>query len=159
VKGVTMNGCALCDPKLGPILVESGAWRTVLNRNQNLLGKCFIATRRHIESAAALTSGEWTELHDQLALATCALDLRFQPDHFNYAFLQNQDRHVHRHVIPRYAKCRVFGGERFDDPDYPDHYAVPSTPHILTAALSDALAAELRRRFVEAEQSIGVERI
>jgi diadenosine tetraphosphate (Ap4A) HIT family hydrolase len=27
----------------------------------------------------------------------------FAPDHFNYAFLQNQDRHVHQHVIPRYA--------------------------------------------------------
>ena len=27
----------------------------------------------------------------------------FAPDHFNYAFLQNQNRHVHLHVIPRYA--------------------------------------------------------
>jgi diadenosine tetraphosphate (Ap4A) HIT family hydrolase len=34
---------------------------------------------------------------------TIALDQAFQPDHYNYAFLQNQDRHVHLHVFPRYA--------------------------------------------------------
>lgn len=58
--------------------------------------------------------------------ATAALRSLFAPDHFNYAFLQNQDRHVHLHVIPRYAAERSFAGEVFTDPDYPAHYAVPS---------------------------------
>ena len=142
----------LCDPQLGPILAESDYWRTVLNRNQNLLGKCFVATKRHVEAVTALTTEEWLDLHGQLALATRVLDLAFRPDHYNYAFLQNQDRHVHLHVIPRYAGTRLFGGERFDDPDYPDHYAVSSLPRILTAEQSAELAGELRGRFVEAMQ-------
>jgi diadenosine tetraphosphate (Ap4A) HIT family hydrolase len=60
---------------------------------------------------------------------------------------------VHLHVIPRYAERRMFGGEQFDDPDYPDHYAVPSAPRILTARQSTELAEELRRRFAEAGQT------
>lgn len=147
--------CMVCDPQLGPILAESVYWRTVLNRNQNLLGKCFVATRRHIEAVAALMIEEWVELHEQLALATRALDEAFRPDHYNYAFLQNQDRHVHLHVIPRYAGCRMFAGERFDDPDYPDHYAVPAPPRILTAEQSAELAEELRGRFAEALSASG----
>jgi hypothetical protein len=39
-----------------------------------------------------------------------------------YAFLQNQDRPVHLHVIPRYASARMFARRQFEDPDYPDHY-------------------------------------
>ncbi len=46
----------------------------------------------------------------------------FAPVHFNYAFLQNQDRHVHLHVIPRYAKPRDVAGVRSTDSAYPDHY-------------------------------------
>jgi hypothetical protein len=33
--------CGLCRADLSPILAESTYWRLVLNRNQNLLGKCF----------------------------------------------------------------------------------------------------------------------
>jgi len=78
----------LCDPRLGPSLGESAYWRMVLNRNQNLLGKCFLATRRHVEAVAALAGEEWLKLHRQLVVATGMLALAFQPDHFNYAFLQ-----------------------------------------------------------------------
>lgn len=119
-----MMACSLCDPQLGPVLAEGVYWRLVLNHNQNLLGKCFLATRRHVESVPELTIGEWQELHRQLAGATEALVTAFAPDHFNYAFLQNQDRHVHLHVIPRYAGVRVFDGLEFVDPGYPGHYGV-----------------------------------
>ena len=152
------NGCVLCDPQLGPILAESALWRTVLNRNQNLLGKCFVATKRHVEAVTALTTEEWSGLHQQIALATRALDLAFQPDHYNYAFLQNQDRHVHLHVIPRYAGSRMFGGERFDDPDYSDHYAV-SASRVLSETQRAELAEELRRRFGEAMLGIDDTRV
>jgi diadenosine tetraphosphate (Ap4A) HIT family hydrolase len=56
----------------------------------------------------------------------------FQPDHFNYAFLQNQDRQVHLHIIPSYAAGRSFAGVTFEDPDYPDHYHVPASPRMLS---------------------------
>lgn len=99
--------CALRDPGLAPILAEGSHWRLVLNHNQNLPGKCFLVVRRHVESVPELTTGEWQQLHRQMAGATTAL--AFAPDHFNDAFLQNQDRHMHLHIIPRYACVRVSG--------------------------------------------------
>lgn len=94
----------------------------------------------------------------QIALATRALDLAFQPDHYNYAFLQNQDRHVHLHVILRYAESMMFGGERFDDSDYSDHSA-DSAPHVLSDDRSAELAEELRQRFGETMLGTGETRV
>lgn len=147
-------GCSLCDPALGPIIVDAVQWRLVLNRNQNLLGKCFLATRRHVEEVRNLTEDEWLELHQQLAAATDALVLAFHPDHFNYAFLQNQDRHVHLHVIPRYAGPRTFGGNDFRDPGYPGHYTVDDPPRRLSPSDESAIAAAISR-FISQSQPQG----
>lgn len=140
-----MTACALCDPKLEPILATSDHWRLVLNWNQDLLGKCFLVAQRHVESLVELTVAEWAELQRQLQLATARLVAAFAPAHFNYAFLQNQDRHVHVHIIPRYGEARAFGGDRFVDTAYPGHYAVPGEPKHLSAVQFAALTDRLAR--------------
>jgi diadenosine tetraphosphate (Ap4A) HIT family hydrolase len=139
----TAAPCALCDPYLGPVLHVSAHWRLVLNRNQDLLGKCFLALRRHEESVADLAGGEWTELHQQLRLATDALRRAFQPDHVNCVFLQNQNRHVHLHIVPRYAGERRLAGISFDDPGYPGHYRVDGPPRLLERAARDELVRRI----------------
>jgi len=144
-----MNPCPLCDPHLGPVLAESAGWRLVLNRNQNLLGKCFLVLRRHLEAVPELSPAEWAGLHRELARTTAALTLAFQPDHFNYAFLQNQDRHIHLHLIPRYAGARRFAGMLFTDPDYPGHYAVPAPVRTLSPDQAAALAGRLRQIYAQ----------
>ena len=138
--------CSLCRPDLAPKLMTSALWALILNHNQNLLGKCFLALNRHLEAVTALTTGDWLDLQVQLRRATEMLISAFQPDHFNYAFLQNQDRHVHLHIIPRYAAPRDFGGSTFYDPDYPSHYSVPSPDLRLSADQLAALAAHLQKR-------------
>jgi diadenosine tetraphosphate (Ap4A) HIT family hydrolase len=140
-----MEACALCSPELAPILAESEHWRVVLNHNQRFLGACFIALRRHLEAVPQLTAAEWTDLHQQITRTTDALRLSFHPDHFNYAFLQNQDRHVHMHVIPRYASPRKFAGLEFDDPDYPAHYAVPAPSRSLAPEQVADLVQQLQQ--------------
>ena len=145
-----MRYCSLCDTNLGPVIAGSAHWQLVLNRNQNLLGKCFLALRRHLEVVPQLSPAEWADLHVQLVQATKVLTLAFQPDHFNYAFLQNQDRHIHLHVIPRYGELRVLAGVTFDDPDYPSHYAVPTPSRHLSQGQFTALAERLRQLFAEA---------
>lgn len=92
--------CGLCAPSLGPIVMESTSWKLIVNLNQNLLGKCFLTLNRHAESVSDLSETEWIDLHRQLKRTTKALTEAFAPAHFNYAFLQNQDKHVHFHVIP-----------------------------------------------------------
>jgi hypothetical protein len=54
---------------------------------------------------------------------------------------------VHLHVFPRYAAARRIAGVDFTDPDYPDHYRVPSPmrtvdPEVL-AAIESALLSGL----------------
>jgi diadenosine tetraphosphate (Ap4A) HIT family hydrolase len=133
-----MKQCSLCDANLGPVVAESTYWRLILNKNQDLLGKCFLALRRHLEVVPQLLPAKWADLHKQLAQATQMLSLAFQPDHFNYAFLQNQDRHIHLHIIPRYDKPRVFAGVTFDDPDYP----CLTTPCLLHLATSPETSSQ-----------------
>lgn len=86
-----------------------------------------LVLRRHAERITDLTPDEWTELQGEIQRATQALTLTFQPDHFNYMFLQNQDRHVHLHIVPRYA--------------------VPSPIHHLTDNVRDALADTLKTAY------------
>ncbi|MDQ3548041.1 MAG: HIT family protein [Chloroflexota bacterium] len=134
--------CVLCSPGLAPIVGESRHWRLLLNRNQCLLGKCMLVLRRHEEQVAGITADEWAELHEQIRRATAMLVAAFDPEHFNYAFLQNQDRHVHLHIIPRYAAPRKFSGSTFSDLDYPNHYT-PDVVRTLTDWQMDNLAGLL----------------
>ncbi|HEY7020962.1 MAG TPA: hypothetical protein VH349_07590 [Ktedonobacterales bacterium] len=127
-------------------IIECGSlWTIALNRNQNLLGKVMLVLNRPLEQVILLREDEWADLHQQMRRVTLALTAAFQPDHFNYAFLQNQDRQVHLHVIPRYAASHSFVGETFADPDYPDHYRVPAAPRILSREQLVALAETIRR--------------
>lgn len=143
IRDQSSDECALCRTVLlTPIVRESTRWRIAINRNQNLLGKLLIALRRHEESVAELTPEEWLELRGELRWAIDRLQKAFRPDHFNCAFLQNQDRHVHLHLIPRYSSTRRFAHREFADPDWPDHYR-PGVEYIASpdviAAIADAI--------------------
>lgn len=138
-----MGPCSLCGPSLTPVLHEASHWQIRLNLNQNLLGKLIVVLKRHEEKVVHLSMDEWIELYEVIALMTGWLQAAFAPEHFNYAFLQNQDRHVHLHIIPRYARARELAGLRFDDPDYPDHYAIPAPERRVSRAVLDALAHAL----------------
>src|SRR5262249_17853256 len=65
-----------------------------------------------------LTGAEWSDLRRYLRRVTAALDSLFQPDLHNFAFLMNEERWVHLHVVPRYEGPREWGGERFEDPHF-----------------------------------------
>jgi diadenosine tetraphosphate (Ap4A) HIT family hydrolase len=129
--------------ELEGVLWESEHWVVALNRNQNLLGKTMIVLRRPLERVADLAHAEWADLRAQLVDVTARLDAAFAPDHYNYAFLQNVDRQVHLHVIPRYAASRELAGSVFEDPDYPDHYAVPMPERLLSEDERAAVVAAL----------------
>ena len=119
-----------------------------INANQNLLGKLIVVLRRHEEIVAALTQSEWQELFVDVQWATARLREAFAPDHFNYAFLQNEDRHVHLHVIPRYADPRRIAGTEFADAAWPAHYEVGVTNSVgadVMQAISDAVGVAAPR--------------
>ena len=140
----TTSQCVLCNPSLDPVVSTSECWKLVVNVNQNLLGKCFLTLNRHSESVSDLSEVEWLDLHRQLKMTTQALTEVFAPDHFNYAFLQNQDRHVHLHVVPRFERPREVAGERFEDPDFPKHYRVPAPKKRVPADVLASIGDEIR---------------
>ncbi len=97
-------------------VVETGElWTIAVNRNQNLLGKLILVLNRNCTDVRELEPPEWDQLMVDMRRVTAALDAMFQPDLFNYAFLMNMDRHVHLHVLPRYAGPRTWHGAVFRD--------------------------------------------
>jgi diadenosine tetraphosphate (Ap4A) HIT family hydrolase len=124
----------------GTVIEGKRLWRIVLNRNQNLLGRCMLVLAREETDVTRITSAEWTELYQQIIRVKNALDQLFEPDHYNYAFLMNQDPQVHLHVIPRYRASREWNGNQFDDPKFGSMIR-PETRPLEPAELSRISAA------------------
>ena len=137
----SVSDCVLCEALAGEVRTGEH-WRVVVNRNQNLLGKTMLVLRRHLVRVVDLSAAEWDDLRAQVVDVTGRLDRAFSPDHYNYAFLQNADRHLHLHVIPRYASAREFAGARFEDPDWPGHY-LPGREWLASPETIAAISSEL----------------
>jgi 8-oxo-dGTP diphosphatase len=135
--------CKLCNLEKG-FIYESVYWQVILNRNQNYLGKTFLVLKRHLTDHWQMTQAEWAELQSIGTRLKNVLTELFQPDHFNYAFLQNQDPHVHLHIIPRYAANRTFADTVFADGRLGEHYALDT--HFITEGVFE----KLRQSFIEA---------
>jgi len=105
--------------------------------------RVLLALRRHVESPTKLRPDEWPELLGSIQEARDLLARAFHPDHFNFAFLGNVERHLHLHVLPRYASGRVVIGLTFTDPGYPGHYALVDTGQLADDQL-ERLATEIR---------------
>ncbi|MBI1743810.1 HIT family protein [Candidatus Acetothermia bacterium] len=143
--------CSLCHPKTEEIVREAHYWRIIANQDQNLLGKCFIALNRHEEDLFHLRQPELDELWSLAAKVREALRELFQADHFNFAFLGNNDRHLHMHAVPRYRGTRFFAGLVFDDKAWGHHYDLiprrvpPEVAAQLVAAMKEKLAPLLAK--------------
>ncbi|MGH2942461.1 MAG: HIT family protein [Solirubrobacteraceae bacterium] len=100
-------------------LFQTPSWCVLLHRNQWNLGRCIVVLRtRAIDDPLALTFAERDELWSVvLPRLSAALTAAFAPDRLNYAHLANRQRHVHWHVVPRYAPdaVREVAGVTFRD--------------------------------------------
>lgn len=120
--------CVFCDHRIVPTdyVCTWSYWQVIANHNQDYLGKVMLVLLRHETDVTALTSAEQAEFWQLLSAVRRGLSALFHPDHFNYAFLMNGDRHVHFHVIPRYAEDRQFAGHTFTDGRLGEHYQLRS---------------------------------
>ena len=132
--------CVLCQPLEADEVYFTDHWQVVVNYNQNKLGKCMVCLKRHDEDICNLSDEEVRDLWAIIRKLKVALTSCFQPDHFNYAFLMNQDAHVHLHVIPRYRGTRTFAGVEFQDNDAITERRLPEHIHRrIVAALRETL--------------------
>lgn len=132
------------DPQF--LIAQSPSWSVCLNRNQDLIGRCYVLLRRPETDVTAITDTELSELWGVVRVARKALDGLFEPDHYNFAFLMNVDPQVHFHIIPRYKTRREFAGGTFVDGNFGGHYTT-SPDKKLDDASYGAILAALRGRF------------
>jgi diadenosine tetraphosphate (Ap4A) HIT family hydrolase len=135
-----MRDCSLCGEMRGE-LRTTAHWRVVLNYNQDRLGKCFLVLDRHDEDVCNLTTKETNDLWVGLRRVKAALTACFGPEHFNYMFLMNQDRHVHLHMIPRYRTPRTFA-----DVDFPVLDSLDGGRYIAPDPILEQIAGAIRQR-------------
>ena len=94
-------------------------WTWLVHTNQGYLGRSVLWCKR--ENALDLmdaTSEERAELFAILSEMKKTLEEAFDVSWMNYAFLGNETRHLHGHVIPRYSSERIFEGQKFTDKEY-----------------------------------------
>lgn len=87
-----------------------------------------LVLNRPCDSVTGIGLAEWSDLHRQITRVVVSLDLLFQPDLYNYAFLMNEDRQVHLHAILRYRSSRSQDGHGFDDPHWGSSFGPEQRP-------------------------------
>jgi diadenosine tetraphosphate (Ap4A) HIT family hydrolase len=101
-------------------------------------GYCIVLTKHHHEQLGDLPLERQLRLWEDVARLGGVLRRELRPERLNYACLGNWLRHVHWHVIPRYA----------DDPE-PQHpiWVRPLAERLIapSAAEREKLVATLRR--------------
>jgi diadenosine tetraphosphate (Ap4A) HIT family hydrolase len=132
-------------PSPGFPVWETDAWVLYLNTDQSLLGRCFLMLKRPETDVTALSEAEVAELWAATRQVRQALDRAWEPDHFNFAFLMNQTRQVHWHIIPRYRLKREYSGGTFVDPEFGGHYGT-GVARTLDEDTYGKIVAEIQRR-------------
>jgi diadenosine tetraphosphate (Ap4A) HIT family hydrolase len=137
-------GCFICDSAI-PDLGSFRHWSVSVATEQNYLGKCIVALRRHEEDFLGLRLEEREEMWEAAREVRDALARCFAPDRFNYQVLGNSVAHVHMHLTPRYQSEREFAGMTFRDEHwgtwpFPVDHEVP--PGFLKT-LAETIAVEM----------------
>ncbi|MBI3261141.1 HIT domain-containing protein [Candidatus Berkelbacteria bacterium] len=103
--------------------------------------------RENALDLADATPAEQQELFLVLNELRGAIKKIFGADWLNYAFLGNWTRHLHGHVIPRYAKPKKCLGMVFEDKLYRHNY---KTDHrfVTTEKVLSAVRNELQKALI-----------
>lgn len=114
--------CSFCKKDRKFVIKKFEYWTFILHKNQAYLGRSLVILNRHTEDLFNITREEAKELFEIGKSARDAIFKIFKPDLVNYGALGNFVRHVHVHIIPRYAKSRLFEGKKFVDGRWGDFY-------------------------------------
>lgn len=119
-----MDDCEFCNGEFEHTTIKKyDNWSLELFLNQYYLGRCLIKLNRHVEDVNKIDKEEQKEIFEKIMPELKeALDSLFEPDLYNYATLGNDCRHLHFHVIPRYAEEREFNGKTYVDENWNQHY-------------------------------------
>lgn len=101
------------------LLKEYDHWVVLLRPKQVTLGSLILALKGESQSMSEVTAEQFAELAVVTAEMETTLRHCFAFDKINYLMLMMVDKHVHFHVIPRFAKQRQACGQTFYDNAWP----------------------------------------
>lgn len=112
------------DDPYAPMLVATYKyWSLYVSDNQQYLGRLVIwCHREDAEDLTEATPAEFMELQGILKDVRKATIKLFQASWLNYAFLGNETKHLHGHIIPRYDGVRLYRDREFSDPLFGCNY-------------------------------------
>ena len=101
------------------VLAEYPHWTVLLRGVQNTAGCLVLACNEEAETLPAVSAAAFAELPTVTRDLEGVLRAAFSFDKINYLLLMMVDKHVHFHVLPRYATSRSFEGVEFRDAGWP----------------------------------------
>jgi len=101
------------------LLKEYESWVVLLRPAQVTAGSMVLACKQEATALSQLSAEVFAELAAVTADLEGALRKTFGFDKINYLCLMMVDKHVHFHVIPRYASSRGIAGVEFHDTAWP----------------------------------------
>jgi diadenosine tetraphosphate (Ap4A) HIT family hydrolase len=126
------------------VLAEYRHWTVLLRGMQTTAGSLILACNEEATSVPEVSTAAWTELPAVTADLEGVLRDVFAFDKINYLLLMMVDKHVHFHVLPRYAQSRHFEGVELKDPGWPRAPALGEA-----AQLSEEVFGKLRAHLKE----------
>lgn len=121
---------------------RNGHWIVQVRPKQVTLGSCVLIARRHAESLAGLAPDELAAFGSAVDDLERRLRAAFAFDKINYLLLMMVDRHLHFHVLPRYATARRFAGMEWPDAAWPKAPVLDSA--VPAGAALETIVAALR---------------
>lgn len=121
-------------------------WVVLLRPEQPTLGSLVLAARSDAEAFSALPPDAFAELADVTADVERVLAGAVDYAKINYLMLMMADRHVHFHVVPRYAGTRGAEGVAVADAGWPKAPALGEAVKLDEGRIG-ALAGWLRTRW------------
>lgn len=98
---------------------ETDAWMVLARPKQPTFGALVLICKESAQAFSDLSPGAFTDLSVAVGAVERLLRAVVNYDKINYLMLMMVDRHVHFHVIPRYAEPREWGGRTFPDASWP----------------------------------------
>ena len=109
------------------LLHEYQYWVVLLRPKQITLGSLVLACKEEATRMSAVSAEAFAELKNVTTDLENTLQQAFAFEKINYLCLMMVDKHVHFHVIPRYASPREACGRIFTDQDWPKPPEVTKT--------------------------------
>ncbi len=125
------------------LIHEYNDWVVLLRPAQITIGSLVLACKLDIDNFGDLSAETFSELATITSDIETSLGEIFQHDKINYLLLMMVDRHVHFHVLPRYASVRSLEGAEFEDSSWPGPPDVSQSLD-LTSDEFDEVIARLR---------------